>query len=255
MASVLDADDGAGFLRGIDPRFRIVAVVVFAVVVVECRTLLAPALGLTLAMVLLGLSRLPVGATLRRMAGMDAFIVFMLLMLPFTVPGDVLFAVAGFPASRQGLMQAAQIALKANAVVLTLMTLVGSMSSVTLGHALRQLHFPEKLVQLLMFTVRYIDVLHAEYLRLRTAMKARGFRPSTSLHTLRSLGYLVGMMLVRAMERSERILAAMKCRGFTGQFPQFARFRIEARDRAFGVIAFLSCVLLIAVELLDVSAH
>ncbi|WP_245431367.1 energy-coupling factor transporter transmembrane protein EcfT, partial [Rhodoplanes roseus] len=73
------------------------------------------------------------------MAMMDSFIIFLIAMLPFTVPGDAMFTVFGFPASWQGLRQAAEIALTANAVILALMALVGSTEPVTLGHALRRL--------------------------------------------------------------------------------------------------------------------
>ena len=82
-----------------------------------------------------------------------------------------------------------------------------------LGHALGHLHVPRKLAHLLLFTVRYLDVLDREYRRLRAAMKVRSFRPRMSLHTYRAYGYLVGMLLVRSFDRSERMLAAMKCRG------------------------------------------
>ena len=160
-----------------------------------------------------------------------------------------MFEFAGFTASRQGLMRAVEIGLKANAVVLALMALVGSMSSVTLGHALYRLRLPENLVHLLLFTVRYIDVLHQEYLRLRVAMEARGFQPATTFHTMRSFGYLVGMMLVRALERSERILAAMSCRGFVGQFPMFDAFRIGRRDWVFAAATLLVCILIVALEI------
>lgn len=255
MDSLLDAKDNGGVLRGIDPRVRIIAVTVFAVVVVGCHTLFALALGLAMSLGLLILARLPVGVMMQRMLAMDGFIVFILLMLPFTVPGDAIFSLWGFPASRQGLLQAVEIALKANAVVLALMTMVGTMSTVTLGHALHRLRLPDKFVHLLLFTVRYIDVLNDEYQRLRTAMKTRGFRPSTSMHTMRSFGYLIGMMLVRALERSERILAAMKCRGFVGQFPLFDTFCIETRDWLFGFAMFLSCIILLGVEVYNFTAH
>lgn len=250
----LDPAEAGGILRGIDPRARILAAVAFAVTVVACHGL--PALGLALlaALGMMRLACLPVAVTLRRMLAMDGFIVFMLLMLPFTVPGDPLVEIAGFPASRQGLRQAVDIGLKANAVVLALMSLVGSMSSVTLGHALHRLRLPVNLVHLLLFTVRYIAVLHEEYLRLRTAMKARGFRPANSLHTLRSLGYLVGMMLVRALERSERILCAMKCRGFAGHIPLLDDFRLRPRDGVFGLAILALCSLLILLERVHVAA-
>jgi cobalt/nickel transport system permease protein len=49
-------------------------------------------------------------------------------------------------------------------------------------------------------------------------MRARAFVAGSNRHTWRSLGWLLGMLLVRSLERSRRILAAMKCRGFSGRF-------------------------------------
>ncbi|WP_116131948.1 cobalt ECF transporter T component CbiQ [Tropicimonas sp. IMCC34043] len=224
---------GGGWLGRVDPRVRIVAATAFAVVVVACDALPVLALALLPALALLAASGLPPGPTLRRMAAMDSFILFILVLLPFTVPGEPIFTIWGFQASHEGLAQAVRIALTANAAILALMALVGTMEPVTLGHALHRLRVPATLVHLLMFTVRYIDVLREEYLRLRQAMKARGFRPATDRHTYRSIGFLLGMMLVRAMERSERILGAMKCRGFTGQIPLVAEMRVGAADIAF----------------------
>ena len=224
------------FIAGIDPRLRIVAAAFYAVVVVACHWIPVLSLALVVSLCTMVAERLPVGKTLKRMAAMDSFIVFLLLLLPFTVPGDPAFIFWGFPASWEGVYQAVTIALKANAVVLMLMVLVGTLEAVTFGHALHALRVPATLVHLLLFTVRYVDVLHEEYLRLRQAMKARGFKPSNSLHTYRSFGYLVGMMLVRALERSERILDAMKCRGFTGAIPLLAEFELSRRDAVFAVL-------------------
>ena len=66
----------------------------------------------------------------------------------------------------------------------------------------------------MLFMVRYFDVLGREYARLRAAMRVRCFRPAMNGHSYRMFGYLVGMLLVRSFDRSERVLAAMKCRGF-----------------------------------------
>jgi cobalt/nickel transport system permease protein len=221
------------WLGRIDPRARILGAAGFAVTVVACQSIPVLVAAVFLALALLLASRLPARQTLRRMAAMDGFILFILVMLPFTVPGTPIFTLWGFPASWEGLWQAVEIALKANAVILALMALVGTMEPVTLGHALHRLRVPETLVNLLMFTVRYIDVLREEYLRLRQAMKARGFRPTTGWHCYRSFGYLIGMMLVRSMERSERILGAMKCRGFTGRVPLLDTMRFGPADAVF----------------------
>ena len=236
------------WLDQVDPRARIVAATLFAVVVVACTRVEVLALALLLSVALLLASRLPVRRTLKRMAAMDGFILFMLVLLPFTVPGDAIFTVWTLTATWQGLGMAVEIALTANAVVLALLVLVGTMEPVTLGHALHALKMPERLVHLLMFSIRYIGTLHEEYLRLRTAMKVRGFKPGTNWHTYRSYGYLVGMMLVRSVERSERILGAMKCRGFSGRIVMLHRFEASGSDLGFSVALVAVMAMLLVLE-------
>ncbi|NKW91350.1 cobalt ECF transporter T component CbiQ [Rhodobacteraceae bacterium R_SAG9] len=244
------SDAPYGVIGDFDPRVRVVMACVFAITTVALATIPALIAALATAISLLMMSRLPIRRTLKRMAMMDSFIIFMLVLLPFTMPGEPMFSVFGFPASWQGLWKAIEIGLTANAVILTLMVLVGTMEPVTLGHALHKLRCPEVLVHLLMFTIRYIEVLREEYLRLRGAMKIRGFRPGTNWHTYRSFGYLVGMMLVRAIERSERILGAMKCRGFSGQLILLQEFRMTRRDHRFAVLLGGVCIGLLFLDYL-----
>lgn len=231
----LSGSDGP--VARLDPRGRVVVVVLFAILVVSLHDFRALGAAVAVGAVALLTARLPLARTLKMVATMDGFIVFMLVMLPFTTPGETLFTLWGFEGTREGLYKAIEIGLKANAVVMVLLALVGTMETVTLGHALHHLRVPENLVHLLLFTVRYIEVLHQEYLRLRTAMKARGFRARNDRHTYRSVGYLLGMMLVRALERSERILGAMKCRGYEGRLHILAEHRFAARDAVFAGLA------------------
>lgn len=236
-------------LDRLDPRMRIAMACLFAVVTVALTGLPALTAALACAVILLLMARLPIRRTLKRVAMMDGFIIFMLALLPFTVPGDAIFTLWGFPASWQGLARAVEIGLTANAVVLVLLVLVGTLEPVTLGHALYRMKVPETLVHLMMFNIRYVEVLRAEYLRLRAAMKVRGFRPGTNWHTYRSFGYLVGMMLVRAIDRSERVLAAMKCRGFTGRLMLLQEFRLRAADCRFAGAVGVLCLGLIGLDL------
>lgn len=233
-------DGNETWLLALDPRVRVVAAVLFAVVVVALSSFLALFVALGLAVTTMLVARLPVGPTLRRVAAMDGFIVFMLLMLPFTTPGDVVFSVGPLQATEQGFLLALMIALKANAIVMALLALVGTIEPAELGHALWRLRTPPALVHLLLFTVRYIEVLEREYRRLRLAMRARAFQPRNSLHTYRSIGYLFGMLLVRSLDRSERILDAMKCRGFDGRFHVVEQFSLGRQDAVFGLAAALA---------------
>lgn len=245
---------GRTIVRRLDPRARIVAVCAFAVAVVALKAFPPLLTALAGGLVLMRLADMAPLPTLKRVAMMDGFIVFMLALLPFTTPGETVLTVAGFPATREGFVLAAQIALKANAIVLAAMALVGTMEPVTLGHALYRLKVPENLVHLMLFTVRYIDVIHQEYQRMRLAMRARGFRPANTRHTYRSFGYLIGMMLVRALERSERILAAMKCRGFSGRLEVLDTLDYHRRDAGFALVAALFVAGLLFMEYADVAA-
>lgn len=233
-AGLLDPAAGRGPIARRDARLRVVAAALFAVTVVTLSRLDVLALALMCALAALLLARLPVARTLRQVAAMDTFIIVMIAMLPFTTPGEVAFELFGLAASKEGLARAAAIALKANAVVLMALALLSTLEPVTLARALHGLGMPERLVHLILFTVRYVDVLDREYHRLRTAMRARGFQPASSRHTYVSFGYLVGMMLVRALERSERILNAMRCRGFSGRLPLDWQWRMGRGDVAFG---------------------
>ena len=205
-------------LKTVDARLRVVACGIFALTVVGLTQIPSLLMALALAGCAAMAARLEFASTLRRMAALDGFILFVLFFLPFTVPGEGIFSLNGVTASYEGVLRAVEILLKANAVVLMIMALLGSMEPVELGHAMARLRLPVKFVHLFLFTVRYIEVLGREYRRLRTAMKARGFRLRCDPHTWRSIGYLFGMLLVRGIERAERILAAMRCRGFQGHF-------------------------------------
>ncbi|RBO51904.1 cobalt ECF transporter T component CbiQ [Rhodovulum sp. BSW8] len=251
MSDILMQDragpEGAA-LDAIDPRARLIGAAGFACVTVACSWLPLLLAALILAIAVMVLSGRAVGPTLRRMAAMDGFIFLLIAMLPFTTPGDPVFTLWGFAASREGIVHSAEILLTANAVVLALLSLAGTLEPAVMGQALHRLGTPERLVHLLLFTIRYIEVLRAEHLRLRRAMKVRGFRPGTSWHTYRSLGYLVGMLLVRAVERSERVLAAMKCRGFSGRMPVLSAFAYGPRDAVFGAGLGAVLIAMIAAE-------
>ncbi|MGB0732992.1 MAG: cobalt ECF transporter T component CbiQ, partial [Pontibacterium sp.] len=210
----------------LDPRLRVVLATLFAFATVLSYDFRVLSLAVLAGFVLAVVAQLNVKRTLRRVIAMDMFMIFLIILLPFTTPGDTWFTVFGLSASKAGFLHALMILLKAHAVVLSLLALVGTLSATTLGHALAHLRVPDKLVHLMLFTVRYLEVIGQEYKRMRRAMQARAFVLRTNMHTWRSVGYLVGMLLVHSLERSERIMAAMKCRGYKGQFYLFDDMRL-----------------------------
>jgi cobalt/nickel transport system permease protein len=185
---------------------------------------------------------------LKRLVPVNTLMLVLILLLPWAVRGSPLVVLGPFEYTREGFLQVAVIALKANAIVLAVVALLGTLDIVTVGHAMSHMRVPDKLSHLLLFTVRYLDVLHREYLRLRAAMKVRGFRPRMDRHTCRTYGYLVGMLLVRSLDRSERIMAAMKCRGFRGRFYLLDHFAFSRRDVWFALASILVLLAVVLVE-------
>jgi len=235
---------GDSFVHRLDPRVRIVVAFAFSVVMALAHRFHVLAAGLGLAVCGALVARLPFRAVLKRMLALNLFMLALFVALACTMAGPALVRIGPVALSREGALRAAVIALKSNAIVLGLTVLLSTMEVVSLGHALTHLRVPQKLTQLFSFTVRYIDLLHHEYLRLVQAMKVRCFRPRMNRHTYRSLGYLVGMLLVRSLDRSERILAAMKCRGFRGRLYVLDHFALARRDVVFGVASLLVLLML-----------
>lgn len=228
--------EGTTIVHRLDPRARIGATFLFAVLVAFSGRFAVLGLGVGVGALAAWLAALPPRQLVRRLLRVNVFMVMVVLLLPTTTPGRPVFHVLSFPFSHEGLLQAVTITLKANAIVLVFTALLGTVELSALGHAFQQLRVPDKLTHLFLFTLRYLDVLHHEYADLLRAMRARGFRPRMNLHTYRTYGYLLAMLLVRSLQRAERIMAAMKCRGFTGRFHTCRLFAFTRRDAVFCVM-------------------
>ena len=150
--------------------------------------------------------------------------------------------------NRDGLIFGAVIAARTNAILLAVAALVGTMEPAHLGLAMEQLRISSRFTQIFLFMIRYTEVIHTEYHRLRGAIAVRGFYPRWDRHTLRTYGYLIGMLLVRSFDRADRIRDAMKCRGFNGRFHVLFPFRFEQRDALFAVISIGFFVAILALD-------
>lgn len=209
---------GTSPVHSIDPRLRILFAFLLSVTIAISDEFQALGLALGVAVVLIGMARLNVWEVFKRLSALLLFLVLIWLMLPLTFRGEV-FARFGFVTIyRPGIELAARISLKSCTILLILISLVTTMSVTTLGHVLYFFRIPTKLVFLLLITYRYLFVIGDEYTRLRTAMRIRGFRPGTNIHSFKTIAYLVGMLFVRASLRAERVNQAMRLRGFKGRF-------------------------------------
>ncbi len=217
----------------IDPRVRLATALVWsgATAVWQKPESIVAALGFALGLTVF--FRLAPKAVLRRLFAVNGLLVLLWLILPFSLTGETLLQLGPLAASREGVLLALRITLKSNALLLALLALVAPLPFPTAGHALHRLGVPGKFVQLLLLTWRYLALLGQEFGRLRRAAALRGFRPRTDLHTYRTFAWLLGMLLVRAVDRAERVRRAMLCRGFRGVFVSLHEFRLNLRSLGF----------------------
>ena len=227
--------EGDSLIHKLDPRAKLIAAVAFSVLMAISRQIPVLCSGLLWGALLAAIARLPLKAVLKRVVALNMFCLVLMVLLLI---------------SQKGLLSAAIITLRGNAIVIVYTALLSTIEISRLGHALLHLRVPNKLAHLFLFTVRYINTLHHEYQRLATAAKARGFRMQMNMHAYRSIGYLVGMLLVRSIDRSQRVLAAMKCRGYNGKLYILNHFDFGKRDLIFSVLSLAAIVVLAWMELL-----
>jgi cobalt/nickel transport system permease protein len=218
----------------LDARWKL-AGLLLAAGVVACLQHLGPAvLALAATLLLAVVSRLPPRWFLARVGAVGIFLAPFLLSLPFLLHKREATFTLGPWTVPYGLGVALLLAMKALAIVtLMLVVLATAPLDATLkaAHALR---IPGLVVQLGLLTYRYAFVLASEWRRLRVALRVRGYRNRSTRHSYRTLGHVAGTLLVRGLERAERVSQAMRCRGFDGRFRSLTHFRTGARD----VLAF-----------------
>ncbi|HEX4129360.1 MAG TPA: energy-coupling factor transporter transmembrane component T [Pirellulales bacterium] len=154
--------------------------------------------------VLLVWAGVPLGYAVKRLCIVVPLLTAMALSVPLG---------RGFDATSWSMM--GQIVVRAALCVTTLLVLANTTSDERLLSAMARLGVPNLLVTTLRFMVRYQALVADELARMRRARLSRTFDARGNARWSAVAG-LVGRVLVRSFERSERVHAAMLARGFDG---------------------------------------
>jgi cobalt/nickel transport system permease protein len=220
----------ASLIHQLDPRVKFVLAVAFILA-----TALTPPgawpvyiLLFAIAVSVVIASTLGVGYVLKRSALALPFVLAALPLLA-TVPGPsaVVLQAGSWPIaiSWAGLERFASLAFKSWLSVQMAIVLAASTSFPDLLLAMRAVKIPRLLVATVGLMWRYLFVLADEALRLMRARAARsgqaslpGLKPGGSLAwRARVTGGLAGNLFLRALERADRIYAAMAARSYDGE--------------------------------------
>jgi len=197
-----------GPLQKLDARVKLVAAAVYVVAVVAAPLGSWRILGL-LACVL---------AVLVAMSGASPIRLFTRWLGFLALVGFLSAVTAGGLAARAQMSWGAvvlNLLAKNSLAFLMMLVLVEVAPWPKLMLAMRRLGMPPVLAATIGFMDRYVNVLRDELDRMRSARLARSFRRRGGLG-LGTLSTLIGVLLLRALEREERVHAAMTARGWDG---------------------------------------
>ncbi len=145
--------------------------------------------------------------------------VYLVRRLGLFLPLVLLLSIS-LPASQgfeRGWTLMVRILFRSTLAFITVLWLVNVMPFGQLLATLRGLRVPDILTATLAFMYRYIFVLWDELDKMRVARRARTFGEGKLWFRWKTSAQLIGMLLIRAMERAERVHGAMCARGWDGK--------------------------------------
>jgi cobalt/nickel transport system permease protein len=238
-------------LSQFDPRWKLCALVVAAIVTALLQTLPAVLAAGAGALLLILAARLPLRWLLSRLGSVALVLAFFLAWLPFMrSEGESRWELGWLSISPAGLTMAILLLVKALTVVALMLALLASASVPDIFKAAHDLRLPGFLVHLMLLTYRFVFVAAEEFSRLRTALRVRGFHNRGNRHSYRTVAQVAGTLLVRSHDRAERVGQAMRCRGFDGSYRSLRDFRTRPSDVVVFALVIACAAALLAWDML-----
>jgi cobalt/nickel transport system permease protein len=220
-------------LANIDARVKIVFILLFVSIIALSTDVKALLLSSLFVLALLAYSRVPVRVIGTRFLLAAPFIIFASLGLYFA--GSVTNAFA--------------MLARISTCVLAVVLLSATTPLLDLIEGLKRLRLPGIILVLLLFTYRYIHIFVDEMERLRSARKARGGKKGRHILDrgfMKVLSVMVGMVVVRAFWRGDKVQQSLLARHFRGDLQLNTRRSVSPADIGFAIsLSFVSVAIVL----------
>lgn len=233
------------FIHRIDPRIKLITSLVFISSVVSF-----PKYAITgllpffiFPVLFLTIGDIPARFILKKMLIVSPFALFIGIFNPL-LDGRPMFQVAGFTVA-YGWVSFASIMLKFSLTISMALLLIATTSFPGICFAMQKLGVPRTFVAQLLFLYRYIFVLVEEVMKIVRAREMRSFGKRG--HEMKHVIPLIGVLLIRTLDRGERIYQAMLARSFNGDIAPAQQYTLTITDffwgtASVGLIVFLRTV-------------
>lgn len=218
-----------------DPRIKVLTTALFVLCVVSFdKYVISAMLPFALFLVILmGLATIPADYLLKKLVIVSPFAIMVGIFNPLLDQQPMLhlgaFTLTG------GWLSFFSILLRFSLTVGAVLLLIATTGFNAVCMAMVKLGMPKIFAVQLLMLYRYIFVLIDEGLRMHQARTLRSFHNRAM--GLKTFGHLVGQLLLRTLDRAQRIHLAMLCRGFDGTIRIRQSLQITARD----ILSFAGC--------------
>jgi len=238
-----------GLLQALDPRVKIVGLLALLVSVSVSRNLWVIGGLYVVALALAVVSRLPVGAFVRRVWLVLPFFTGM-VALPalFMTPGPTLWSLPfDWVITRTGALTALFLLTRVGTSVSFALLLIWTTPWNTLLKALSVLRVPDGFILILAMTYRYIALLLGIVDDMFLSRKSRVVGKLSTADERRLLAASAGALLGRSLQLSTEVYLAMQSRGYRGRPRTLDTFAMTARDWAwsFGLVALAAVAMVV----------
>lgn len=226
---ILASQDTA--VHRVDPRAKIITTIIFLAAVVSFgKYEISQMVPFVIYPVyLISAGNIPAGYILKKVVYVSPFALMIGIFNPLLDHNTVLM-LDGYPV-HGGWVSLCSIMLRFFLTVTTALALIACTGFNNVCYALHKLGAPRVFVVQLLFIYRYLFVLMEEGARMVRARNLRSFDGRGS--GLAVYGSLVGHLLLRTVNRAQRIYNAMVCRGFDGTIRIMREAGFTFRDFVF----------------------
>jgi cobalt/nickel transport system permease protein len=240
-----------GLLQGLDPRVKLLTLVLFAVTASLVHAVWALLALVAVTLVLAAASRVGVGSFARKVwlsAGLLALLIALPSALSVFTPGTVVISLGPLALTEPGLMGVATLVTRVAAAAGFALLIIWTMRWPDLLRALSALRMPDVVVATLAMTQKQILTLLRTVEQIHLARESRTLTLGTTRANRDWVTERMAFVVRKSMKTADDVYDAMLSRGFTGAMPSLVRLRMGPGDWAWALASVTLCVAIVAVD-------
>jgi cobalt/nickel transport system permease protein len=254
ITDVLENEDIAardGLLQRLDPRIKLLTLVLFAVSASLVHSIPVLVALIVLTMFLAAVSHVGVASFARKVwlsAGLLAFLIAAPSALSWFTPGTAVASVGPLTITQPGVLGVVTLVTRVAAAAGFALLVVWTMRWSDLLRALSALHLPDTVVATLGMTQKQILTLLRTVEQTHLARESRTLTTGTTRENRDWVTERMAFVIRKSMKRADEIYDAMLARGYTGTMPSLRRLHAGAGDWAWLAVTVAICAATIVAD-------